>query len=126
MIMDKFERLIIRSDSDWKTILRTRGIRLCCPGCGETRPHGFEVHHIAGKKYGEESMPLCVICHRELTAWGEHEHPPRLEGPPSPDEKWGRFLIGLADVREMQTDLLRQIGEALISSGQSGGSLLKR
>ena len=119
--MDRIERMIVRSYTDWRERLRTRGLSLYCPGCGDSRTYAFEVHEIAGKAFGDLSLPHCVACHRHLTAWQDTEHPPILDAPPSQREKWGRFLIGLADVRELQTDLLREIGEQLIAEGQQDG-----
>ena len=116
--MDLNDRIMIRSASEWRAKLRVRGLRLICPGCGENRIRGLEVHHVSGVKFGEEAVLLCVICHREVTDWQMTEHPPILEGPPTQEEKEGRFLLGLADVYDVRTNRMRIIGEARIAKGQ--------
>jgi hypothetical protein len=111
MSMDYPERMTIRSHADWVEILRTKGLKFRCPGCGETRSEGFEIHHIAGVRFGEECTVMCVICHRVLTRRQQTEHPEPLEDPPSQEEKDMHFLLGLSDIRELQVDQLRRLAE---------------
>jgi hypothetical protein len=123
--MDKYERMIIRSHVEWQAIRRAGGGRLSCPPCGETRPQGFELHHIAGARFGDETLPVCIICHRILSARQATEHPLILDAPPTQREKSGRFLIGLADIYELKSDRLREIGEQLIAEGQRSSTLFQ-
>jgi hypothetical protein len=95
-----------------------------CPFCGIDEPLVFELHHIAGREYGDALAPVCRNCHRILSDWGK-DHPPAINNPPSDPERIGHFLLGLADMFELLVKRLREFAEKLFamdrqSQDQSG------
>ncbi len=80
-----------------------------CVICGESDPHCLELHHIAGRAYGDEKVPVCRNCHRKLS--NKHkDHPPANGVPADPLERIGRFLLGIADLLESLIRTLRKFG----------------
>lgn len=84
-----------------------------CVYCGEADERCLELHHIAGRAYGEECAIVCRNCHRKLSD-AQKDHPPALAaGEPPYLEKIGHFLIGLADLLEVLIEKLREYGVVL-------------
>lgn len=118
--MDPHERLMIRSHAEWRTKLKSPDLQAVIdPLSGEILINP-EVHHIAGVKYGEASIPLGIGSHREMTRRQTEEHPPDGPDPDNPIERMGRFLLGAADLLESIVDELRRIAEILISLAAKG------
>ena len=87
-----------------------------CVHCGEADWRCLELHHIAGRAYGEECAVECRNCHRKLSDT-QKDHPPALvDGEPPCLEKIGHFLLGLADLLEMLIEKLREYGMVLIEA----------
>jgi hypothetical protein len=45
----------------------------------------LERHHIAGRTFGDENVPVCRNCHRKLSDL-QKDHPPHIGAPPDPLE----------------------------------------
>ncbi len=87
-----------------------------CVRCGEADERCLELHHIAGRAYGEECAVVCRNCHRKLSDM-QKDHPVALEPDEPPYlEKIGHFLLGLADLLEMLIEKLREYGMLLIEA----------
>mgnify|MGYP003136612480 CR=1 FL=1 len=66
-----------------------------CIECGETDWRCLELHHIAGKDYGDDLVIVCRNCHRKLSdRQRDHLEPAGPET--STLERIGRFLNGIA------------------------------
>ena len=87
-----------------------------CVVCGETNPHCLEADHIAGKKYSDDTAPLCLNCHRKRTD-AQLDHPNlAAKAEPTYLEIVGRYLLGLAELFEMLAERLREFGLRLIEA----------
>ena len=93
-----------------------------CFVCGENDPNCLQSHHVAGRKFGDDQITVCLNHHRKLSDW-QYEHPPMSRGKqPSPTECIGRLLQGIADclelikVPEIFVELLRRCGTELIEN----------
>lgn len=95
--------------------------RPICPSCGETRWQCFELHHIAGRKFDPQEMPLCMNCHA-ICSDLQKGHPAQLGPKPSPLEIVGRYLLGLADILGMVVAKLKEFGLLLIEQAALAGS----
>ncbi len=47
---------------------RGRKATLCCAICGESDPNVIEIHHMYGRGYSNETIPLCKNHHAKITA----------------------------------------------------------
>jgi len=86
--------------------------------CGLDDWRVLELHHLAGRKLSDECVILCANCHRTVTDM-QKDHPPTLDGSPTPLESRGRLLLGLADLDRLKSEFLDREGRALIEEGQS-------
>jgi hypothetical protein len=93
-----------------------------CFVCREAAPNILEAHHIAGRRFSDDQITACLNHHRKLTD-RQNEHPPVIRGkPPSPAERMGRLLLGIADcleqikVPEILIELVRRCGTELIEA----------
>ena len=83
-----------------------------CVVCGYDDPLALELHHIAGRAFGDEMVPVCRNCHRRLSDY-QKDHSLGQAKPPSEIEPIRHFLLGLADLFEMLVKRLARIrGEA--------------
>jgi hypothetical protein len=89
-----------------------------CFFCPCDDPLALELHHIAGRGYGDELVIACRNCHRRLSDW-QKDHPPRRNDPPIDAERIGHFLLGLADLFEMLVKRLREFAAKLAVLGSS-------
>lgn len=86
-----------------------------CTHCGEDNWRCLEQHHIAGRVYDESCVILCRNCHRMLSD-AQRDHPaPLFDGMPTPFERIGHFLLGLADLLRLLVDKLTEFGLALVA-----------
>ena len=88
-----------------------------CPGCGETRWYCFDAHHIAGRRYDDTIVSLCLNCHAEQSEF-QKDHPATISSPPDPLERIGHFLLGVADLLETLIRKLREFGHQLIEEAR--------
>ena len=91
-----------------------------CVICGEDNPHCLELHHIAGKSYGDELCTVCRNCHRKLSD-DQKNHPKQIGKPPVTHECIGHMLLGLADFFALLVEKLREFGQFLIQSTHAIG-----
>ncbi len=91
-----------------------------CALCGERDERCLERHHIAGRKFGAETVILCRNCHRKASD-GQKDHPPGTgQVPPSVWEQIGHFLLGLADLLLLAAEKLKEFGRYLIAHACEG------
>lgn len=88
---------------------RLGSTKATCACCLEDDPVCLELHHVAGRKFHDQTVHHCANCHRKLSA-AQLDHPPPLAEEPSLLERIGHFLLGLADT-------LAQLGPTLHSFG---------
>ncbi|QQR92687.1 MAG: HNH endonuclease [Candidatus Iainarchaeum archaeon] len=50
---------------------------LLCIETEETVPLRFEMHHLSGRKYSDETVPLCPNCHAKITKI-QNKFPPKI------------------------------------------------
>ena len=89
-----------------------------CITCGENNPHCLELHHIAGRAYDDDTMPLCRNCHRKLSD-DQKDHPKPIGKPVTTPECIGHMLLGLADFFLLLIEKLKEFGQFLIQSAHS-------
>ncbi len=82
-----------------------------CEICGHSDKK-LEVHHIRGKKYGNEVITVCVKCHKTLT---DNQ---RLWDYNNPDTFFERGLIDIFELKYLKTEIeiYRLIAENLTAS----------
>ena len=103
--------------------LRRLGTRIpCCLGCGETDPVVFEQHHIAGRKYSNDTTTVCLNCHRKQSDKQRDHVPPGSREPTGPLAVIGHYLLGLADFLAMIVERLREFGAWLIGEALEGAT----
>lgn len=99
--------------------LRTLGTRTpVCVECGEDNSVCLEEHHIAGRKYHEDTAIVCRNCHRILSD-KQLDHAPLVS--PKPENnlaKIGHYLLGLCDLLALVIKTLREFGNSLISNSE--------
>jgi hypothetical protein len=84
-----------------------------CVRCGLDDVRCLEVHHIAGRKFGDATVVVCRNCHRILSD-DQKDHPPSIGGAPSLHERVGHLLKGLANFFALLVATLHEYGDQLI------------
>lgn len=84
-----------------------------CFFCDITDPEILELHHIAGREFGDDGIFTCRNHHGLLSSLGKN-HPPKIPGPSDPLENLAHFLLGVADVLKVLMDQLRNAAAKLI------------
>jgi len=90
-----------------------------CTVCGYDDPLALELHHIAGRAYGDELVPVCRNHHRPLSDM-QKDHPAAMTTPPSDLECMGHFLLGLADLFELLVNHIRDFATKLFAIDRQG------
>jgi hypothetical protein len=88
-----------------------------CVVCGFDDPVALELHHIAGRPYGDQLVPVCRNCHRLLSD-AQKDHPEPQNQPPSELESIVHFLLGRSDIFVRLVERDREIAERLIALDQ--------
>ena len=83
-----------------------------CVVCGEGDPSCLELHHIPGRKFGDELVIVCRNCHRKLSD-AQKDHTRAEADPPSVVDCIVHFLQGLADLFEQLVPQLRKMAKQL-------------
>lgn len=90
-----------------------------CIICGEDDDACLELHHIAGKDYGDDLCTVCRNCHRKLSD-SQRDHPEKVGKQVTSLESIGHMLLGLSDLFFMLVERLRQFGLYLIETDRQG------
>ncbi len=92
-----------------------------CVVCGEGSPSCLELHHLAGRNYGDDLVTVCRNCHRKLSD-AQKDHPNPKEEEPSFENRLAHFLHGLADLFKLLEEQLRAFANRLFDemSGRKG------
>ena len=85
-----------------------------CLHCLEDDPRCLELHHVAGRKFNDETVIECRNCHRKLSDL-QKDHPDQVQTPPHPLECIGHFLLGVADLLKLLIGNLQKFGLELIA-----------
>ena len=88
-----------------------------CPVCGECRLAALESHHMAGRKYGDETKNICKNDHAVLTEMQE-DHPQQIFDPPDRLERMAHANLGLADLFEVMITKLRDDATWLLNEAR--------
>jgi len=83
-----------------------------CVICGYDDPLALELHHIAGRAFDDQQVPVCRNCHRRLSDY-QKDHSLGQGKPTGEIEPIRRFLLGLADLFEMLVKRLREFATKL-------------
>lgn len=94
---------------------RLHGFDRQCVACGERNQRCLELHHVPGKGYGDDLVPVCRNCHRKLTDRRANVAPP---GDPSTLDCIGHWLIGLAELLFLLAQRALEYGQALIEAAK--------
>jgi hypothetical protein len=89
-----------------------------CPYCGEADARCLELHHIAGRKFDDETIPVCRNCHRKLSDM-QRDHPRPLHDDPGWMERLGHLLLGLADLLALAVAKLKELAVFLIEKARA-------
>jgi len=88
-----------------------------CPLCGISDWRCFELHHVAGRKFDDQEIAICLNCHAVCSDL-QKNHPARLGRSPTMLEAIGRYLLGLADMLGAVAAKLKEFGLFLIAEAQ--------
>lgn len=84
-----------------------------CVVCGEKDPRCLEAHHIAGRAFDGQTVPVCRNCHRQLSDT-QKDHPGKNGDPPGLLERIAHYLLGLGDMLHLIADRLKQFASDLL------------
>ena len=99
---------------EWMTEIKEnpdRAKRTYCEICGHSDGK-LEVHHVRGRKHGNETITVCLDCHKFLT------DDQRLWDYNNPDNLLDRGMIDICKLKHKKTDIefYRLMAENLTSS----------
>lgn len=95
---------------------RLGGFDKSCKVCGEANPCCLQLHHLAGKDYGDELVCLCGNCHSKVTDKKANKPAPEY---PSKLDQIGHWLIGLATLLFEIALKAFEYGSLLIEAGKA-------
>lgn len=85
-----------------------------CVACCEDDHRCLERHHIAGRRFDDDTAIVCRNCHRKLSD-PQCDHPAPSCATPPLEEIVGHFLLGLADLFELLIQKFRQFAASLLN-----------
>jgi len=85
-----------------------------CVLCGFDNPLALELHHIAGRAYDAETVPVCRNCHRLLSD-AQKDQPPSGALPTSDLKCIAHFIAGLALLLQRLAKRLLEISKRLFA-----------
>lgn len=88
------------------------------PITGEDIGPGAEDHHIAGKKYHDDTIPLTQKGHHMVTD-AFRDMPGPIPGPVRDLDRIGRYMLGGIIILDFILDRLWEMGEKLISKARA-------
>ena len=68
-----------------------------CLLSGESNPHAIELHHVAGRDFDDEVIPLSLNHHARVSD-AQKDHPSKIPDCRNPLEPIGHFMLGLGDL----------------------------
>ena len=77
-----------------------------CLLCGESDPTCLELHHVAGKNFDDEIIPLCQNHHAKISD-AQKDHPSKIIGYTGTLEGIAHGLYGLAELLLLASDCLK-------------------
>jgi len=88
------------------------------PITGQDIAPGAENHHIAGRKYHDDTIPLMPAGHHAVTE-AFRDMPAPIAGAPRELERIGRYVLGVIIILDFVLDRLWEMGELLISMARA-------
>ena len=79
---------------------------------------GAEDHHIAGRRYHDDSIPLMQKGHHMVTD-AFRDMPGQIPGPVRDLDRFGRYILGAIIILDFILDRLWEMGEKLISMARA-------
>ena len=101
-----------------RTLERLGSNNPSCAFCGCDDPFALELHHIAGRAFDSETVPVCRNCHRFLSN-AQQDHPSLISNEPSDLERIGHALLGLADMFERLVKWQREHARKLFEAAET-------
>ena len=86
-----------------------------CVLCGESDWRCLELHHVAGRAYGAQTVILCRNCHRKVSDPTDNA---RMPDDPPILERIGHLLGGLATLLAEAVTTLRELGVTLLEAAR--------
>jgi hypothetical protein len=78
-----------------------------CVVCGHENVVGLTLHHVAGQKYGQQTVPVCRKCLPELKE-RQQRHPEPRSKSPSETERSAQHMLGQADILDLKAQRIRR------------------
>lgn len=94
---------------------RLGGFDKTCVICGEPDQRCLELHHIAGRSFDGEKVPVCRNCHRKVTDKTANKTATQY---PSKLDQIGHWLLGLAEFLLALAKRAFEFGNVLIECAQ--------
>ena len=94
-----------------------------CVLCGyHLDPWNIQLHHIAGSKHGDATIPLCHNCHQTLSR-AQSSWPKEWLLPNQPPEiEMALMLRGHSDIDKFKSQHLRQMSDDIIEKRRREGA----
>jgi hypothetical protein len=91
-----------------------------CIICGESDPRCLEKHHLAGRRYHEDTVLVCRNCHRKLSD-DQRDHVQRGQEEPVEGKRttFALFVLGLCDFLLLIVQRLREFAYWLINESEN-------
>lgn len=94
-----------------------------CVLCGyHLDPRNIELHHIAGRKHGDVTVPVCHNCHQTLSRAQSDWPEEWLSSNQSPEVEMALMLRGQSDIHQLISKQLRQMSDDLIDKMRREGT----
>jgi hypothetical protein len=82
-----------------------------CVLCPEDDWRCLDLHHVAGREYGDDVVIVCRNCHARLSD-AQYDHPEKIWEPPERRERDGHALLGWADIMARIVTELRRLARS--------------
>ncbi len=98
--MSTIRRLFSHGDKESRRRKACERLGTDAPACifhDEFDPLCLQLHHVAGREFNAETIPLCHNHHARISD-AQKDHPPKIDGCTSPLEELGHFVLGLSEL----------------------------
>jgi hypothetical protein len=117
--VDEFDRFMSRQRALWRA--KRKGQRPTSLWDFEHWGDGVtQEHHIARRKFSDDTIIIPRAPHPELTRRQMEEHPPEGPDPDNPVEQLGRAHMGKSDLHAALSDCHRLLGERMLEAARQG------